>query len=99
MKSFPVYQAVPRGDRQSLVHTMVFQGKGTKTSEIAFCGETVRKFSGRNGLEVTRVLFEMAQSKDLTILCVAFMNTPLPEGDPVYVEPPEGLYETTRCGV
>ena len=39
----------------------------------------------------------MALSKDLTILFsdigVAFMNTPMPEGDPVYVEPPEGLYE------
>ena len=39
----------------------------------------------------------MALSKDLTILfgdiSVAFMNTPMPEGDPVCVEPPEGLYE------
>ena len=49
------------------------------------------------GLEVTRVLSAMALSKDLTILfgdfSAAFMNTPMPEGDPVYVEPPEGLYE------
>ena len=49
------------------------------------------------GLEVTRVLLAMALSKDLTILfgdfCVALMNTPMPEGDPVYVEPPEGLHE------
>ena len=39
----------------------------------------------------------MALSKDLTNLfddiSFAFMNTPMPEGDPVYVEPPEGLYE------
>ena len=39
----------------------------------------------------------MALAKDLTILfgdiSVAFMNTPMPEGDRVYVEPPEGLYE------
>ena len=39
----------------------------------------------------------MALSKDLTILfgdsSVAFMNTPMPEGDPVYVEPPECVYE------
>ena len=39
----------------------------------------------------------MALSKDLTILIgdisVAFMNSPTPEGDPVYVEPPEGLHE------
>ena len=34
------------GDRQSLVHTMVLQEKGTKTSESAFRGETIRKFSG-----------------------------------------------------
>ena len=39
----------------------------------------------------------MALPKGLTILLgdisVAFMNTPMPEGDPVYVEPPEGPYE------
>ena len=39
----------------------------------------------------------MALSKDLTIvfgdMSVAFMNTPMPEGDPVYVEPPEGIHE------
>ena len=46
MKSFPMYQAVPRADWQSLVHTMVLQEKGTQTSESAFRGETVRKFSG-----------------------------------------------------
>ena len=49
------------------------------------------------GLEVTRVSLAMALSKDLTILfsdiSAAFVNTPMPEGDPVYVEPPEGLYE------
>ena len=49
------------------------------------------------GLDVTRVLSAVALSKDLTILfgdiSVAFMNTPVPERDPVYVEPPEGLYE------
>ena len=82
---------------------MVLQEKGTITSESAFCGETVRKFSGRkllqshSGLEVTRVLLSMALAKDLTFLFgdirVAFMNTPMLEGDPVYVEPPQGLYE------
>ena len=58
------------------------------------------------GLEVTRVLLAMALSKDLTILfgdiSVAVMNTPMPEGDPVCVEPPEGLYKhhcMTRFGV
>ena len=54
-------------------------------------------YSPTLGLEVTRVLLAMALSKDLTILfgdiSVAFMNTPMPEGDQVYVEPPEGLYE------
>ena len=54
-------------------------------------------YSPTPGLEVTRVLLAMALSKDLTILfgdiSVAFMNTPMPEGDLVYVEPPEGLYE------
>ena len=39
----------------------------------------------------------MALSKDLTILFgdigVAFMNAPMPEGDPVYVELREGVHE------
>ena len=65
----------------------------------AFRGETVRKkldanfYSPTPGLEVTRVLLAMALSKDLTILFgdihVAFMNTPMPEGDP----PHAGLFE------
>ena len=54
-------------------------------------------YSPTPGLEVTKVLLAMALSKDLTILfgdmSVAFMNTPMPEGDPVCVEPPEGLHE------
>ena len=54
-------------------------------------------YSPTPGLEVTRVLMAMALSTDLTILFddirVAFMNTPMPWGDPVYVEPPEGLYD------
>ena len=56
-------------------------------------------YSPTPGLEVTRVLSAMALSKDLTILfgdiSVAVMNTPMAEGDPVYVEPPEGLHEHT----
>ena len=39
----------------------------------------------------------MALARDLTILfgdiSVAFMNPPVPDGDQVYAEPPEGLYE------
>ena len=54
-------------------------------------------YSPTPGLEATRVLLAMALSKDLTILfgdiSVSFTNTPMPEGDPVRVEPPEGLYE------
>ena len=53
--------------------------------------------SPTSGLGVTRVLFAIALSKDITIsfgdISVAFMNTPMPEGDLVYVEPPEGLHE------
>ena len=56
------------------------------------------------GLEVTRVLFAMALSKDLTILfgdiSVAFMNTPMLGGDLVNVEPQEDLHEhsgTVEC--
>ena len=54
-------------------------------------------YSPTPSLEVTRVLMAMALLKDLTILfgdiSVALMNTPMPESDPVYVEPPKGLYE------
>ena len=54
-------------------------------------------YSPTPGLEVARVLLAMAPSKDLTILfgdmSVAFMNTPMFGGDPLYVEPPETLYE------
>ena len=43
------------------------------------------------------MLLAMALSKDLAIsfsdIGVAFMNTPMPEGDRVYVEPLEGFYE------
>ena len=82
---------------------MVLHKKGTETSESAF---VVRQFANSLDanfysptplLEVTRVLSAMALSKDLTILFgdigVPFMNTPMLEGDPVYVEPREGLYE------
>ena len=53
MKGFPVCQAVPRVEvaSQSLVHTLVLQETGTKTGQIAFCGETVRKFSGHKLLQ------------------------------------------------
>ena len=103
MKSFPVYWAVPRAEVTGKVVSTgwCYRRKGTQTSESAFRGETVRKFSGckllQSHSEVTRVLLAMALSKDLTILfgdiSVPFMNTPMPEGDPVCVEPPEGLYE------
>ena len=57
------------------------------------------------GFEVTRVLLAMALSKDLTILIgelsVAFMNTAMLEGDPVYVKPPVKVSTSTmaRFGV
>ena len=57
----------------------------------------VNIYSPTPGLEVTRVLLAMALATDLTILFgdigVAFMNSPMLEGDLVYVEPPEGLYK------
>ena len=105
MKSFPVYQTVPRAEVTGKVWSTrwCYRKKGPKQVRARF---VVRQFansldanfySPTPGLEVTRVLLAMALSKDLTILfgdiSVAFMNTPMPEGDPVYVEPPEGLYE------
>ena len=48
MKSFPVYHAVPRAEVTSKVWSTrwCYRKKGTKTSESAFRGETVRNFSG-----------------------------------------------------
>ena len=48
MKSSPVYQAVPRADVTGKVWSarLVLQEKGAKTSESAFRGDKVRKFSG-----------------------------------------------------
>ena len=57
-------------------------------------------YSPTPGLEVTRVLSAMTLSKDLTVLfgdfIVAFLNTPMSEGDLVFVKPPEDL---SWCGV
>ena len=79
---------------------MLLQEKGTKASESAFQFANsldANFYSPTPGLEETKVLFAMDLSKDLTILfgdiSYAFMNTPMPEGDLVYVELPEGLYE------
>ena len=53
MKSFPVYQAVPRAEVTGKVWSTrwCYKKKGAKTSESAFCGEAVRKFSGRKVTE------------------------------------------------
>ena len=105
MKSFPVYQAVPRAEVTGKVWSArwCYRKRDQKQVRARY---VVRQFansldanfySPSSGLEVTRVLLAMALSKNLTILfgdtSVAFMNTPMPEGEPVYVEPPEGLYE------
>ena len=105
MNSFPVYAAVPKAEAtgQNWSTRWCARKKGPKQVRALF---VVRHFansldaafySPTPGLEVTRVLMAMALAKDLTILygdiSVAFMNTPMPEGDLVYVEPPEGLYE------
>ena len=105
MKSFPVYQTVPRVEVTGKVWSTCwcYRRQGPKQVRARF---VVRQFahsldanfySPTPGLEVTRVLCAMAMSRGLTILfgdiSVAFMNTPMPQGDSVYVEPPEGLYE------
>ena len=96
MKSFPVYHAVPRAEVTGKVWSThrCYRKKGPTQVRARF---VVRQFaisldanfySPTAGLEVTRVLLAVALSKDLTILCgdigVAFLNTPMPEGDPVY---------------
>ena len=105
MRSFPVYQAVPRSEVTGRVWSTrwCYRRKRPKQVRARF---VVRQFtasldanfySPTPGLEVTRVLFAIALSKDLTILfgdiSVALMNTPMSEGDLVFVEPLEGLYD------
>ena len=108
MKSFPVYQAVQRSEVTAKVWSTrwCYRRTGLKQVRPRF---VVRQFatsldahfySPTPGLEVTKVLLAMALSKDLTILFgdirVAFTNTPMLEGDPLYVEPPEGLFENNN---
>ena len=105
MKSFPVYRGVPRAEATGKICSTrwCYRRKGPKKVRARF---VVRQFANSldanlyrptPGLEVTRVLMAMALAKALTILfgdiIIAFMNTPMREGEPVYVEPPEGLYE------
>ena len=77
------------------VWSALLSPKGTQESSSTLHCETIRTPE----LEVTRVLLAVALLKDLTLLfcdiSVVFLNTPMPEGDPVYVEPAEGLYEDT----
>ena len=95
MKSFQ-YQAVPRTEVTGKVWSTRWchRRKGPKQVRARF---VVRQFansldanfySPTPGLEGTRVLLAMALL--FGDISVAFMNTPIPEGDPV---PPEGLYE------
>ena len=105
MRSFPVHQAVPRAEVTGKVWSTrwCYRKKGPRQVRTRF---VVRQFANSleanfhgptPALEVTSVLLAMALSKHLTILFgvvgVAFMNTPMPEGDPVYVVPPNSLYE------
>ena len=93
MNSFPVYQAVPRAEVTGKVWSTrwCYRKKGPKQVRARF---VVRQFansldatfySPTPGLEVTRVLIAMALLKEITMLIgdisVAFMNTPMPEGD------------------
>ena len=58
-------------------------------------------YSRAPGLEATRVSLAMALSKDLTILfgdiSVAFVNTAMPEGDPVSVASQEVFERCEGC--
>ena len=77
---------------------MVIQEKGTKTSESAFRGETVRKFSGCKLLQSRSwarghesVVTDGSVEKPHRFCSVTLVL--LSEGDLVYVDPAEGLYE------
>ena len=71
MKSFPVYQAVPRADVTGKVWSTLwcYRGKGPKKVRARFVMRQFANFLDANfygpslGLEVTRVLFAMALSK------------------------------------
>ena len=103
MQSFPVCQAVPRTDAIGIVWSTRWcrKEKGHKQARARFL---VRQFatsldavfySTTLVLEVTRVLLVISLLKDLKVfvcdVTVAFMNTGTPEGEPVHVEPLEGL--------
>ena len=72
-----------------LVLTMVLQEKGPKQVSARFVARQFANSLDANFYSWARGSREcslaMALSKDLT--------TPMPEGDPVCVEPPKGLYE------
>ena len=86
MKSFPVYQAVPRAEVTGKVWSTrwCYRKKRPKHVRARFVVRQFAKFLDANfyspspGLEVTRVLLAMALSKDLIILfgdiSVAFMT-------------------------
>ena len=68
--------------------------KGTKTTESAFRGETVRKFSGCKLLQ-SRSWARGHESvvSDGSVERPHHIVRAMPEDDLVYVELPEGLYE------
>ena len=104
MKSFPVCQAVPRAEMTDKVlpTRWSFRKKESKQVRTRFVVRQFAKLFGYSfynttpGLEVTSVLLTMILSKDFIILFgdinVAFINTSMPDDDPVYVELPESLY-------
>ena len=87
MKSCPVHQTVPRAEVTGKVWSTrwCYRRTGPKQVRARF---VVRQFA-------TSVDAKFYSSRSILFgdISVAFMNTPMPEGDPEYVVPPQGLYE------
>lgn len=103
MTSFPVFEAVRRSSATSRVWSTRWchRRKGPTTVRSRFVvrqyvdRDEVSFYSPTPGHETFRVLLILALRENLTVRCgdisVAFMNTPMPEDTPVFVEPPKGL--------
>ena len=93
MKRFLVYLAVPRRPEKPGPHDGATQENGTQASKSAIRGEVVRKLPGCKLLQShswSRGHESFDGDRDISD---AFINTSMPEGEPVYAEPSEGLYE------
>lgn len=105
MQSFPGFGAVRPDSAQSrvLATRWCHHRRGPGTVRSRFVGRQdadradVSFYPLTPGHETVRILVTLALRENLVVLCgnisAAFVNTPMPEDTPVYVEPPKGMYK------